>query len=85
MSRKQDSGQCTCGGCKAKFRTLAAFDKHRIGPYSWTGRRCLSTDEMLTAGMAQDSAGRWREPLRASRGTNANPWQKARKTAPPAL
>ena len=85
MSRKQDSGKCQCMRCKAKFRTLVAFDKHRVGAFGWTGHRCLGTDEMLAAGMAQDSAGRWREPIRASRGANANPWQKARKTPPPAL
>jgi hypothetical protein len=39
------------------FNSTAAFDKHRVGPF--TARRCLSDDEMLAKGMGPNRYGRW--------------------------
>jgi hypothetical protein len=49
---------CDCGVCGLRFTGVDAFDAHRV-----TGgdklRRCLTTDEMRTAGLEPTSRG-WR-------------------------
>lgn len=64
-----------CRACKTDFRSLGAFDAHRVGKNSYTfsqglkfeppvedGRRCLSKSELLKAGWNKDDKGRWRMP-----------------------
>ena len=62
-----------CRSCKTDFASVTAFDRHRTGvheylfadgllmePHREDGRRCLSPNEMLEAGMEVDDWGRWR-------------------------
>lgn len=56
MKLRGDRNRCT--GCGLYFNSTAAFDKHRVGPYS-KDRRCLTTTEMLEKGMAQNTQGFW--------------------------
>jgi len=46
-----------CPTCFTVFNSTAAFDKHRVGPF--TARRCLSDDEMLAKCMGPNRYGRW--------------------------
>jgi hypothetical protein len=46
-----------CPTCFTVFNSTAAFDKHRVGPF--TDRKCLSDDEMLAKGMGPNKYGRW--------------------------
>lgn len=52
-----------CSGCGEIFNSNGAFDAHRVGghPLSKHGRirRCLTPDEMLTAGWQKNARGRW--------------------------
>jgi hypothetical protein len=48
---------CQCAACGQYFNSTYAFDKHRVGDY--TGRRCLTVDEMRAKGMAQKPEGWW--------------------------
>lgn len=51
-----DRNQCpTCGKF---FNSTAAFEKHRVGTYE-KGRRCRTTEEMLSIGMAPNSTDWW--------------------------
>lgn len=51
--------RCTCSGCGARFVGAGAFDTHRVGAFSSSGRggrtstrRCLTTPaELLAAGL----------------------------------
>jgi hypothetical protein len=57
---KLTGDRCQCPSCEKLFNSTAAFDKHRTGSFSPLGlRRCLSAEEMLAAGMAENDAGRW--------------------------
>lgn len=49
-----------CPTCMKYFNSNAAFDKHRIGSFSKHTRRCMTTDEMLDAGMVLREDGFWR-------------------------
>ena len=64
-----------CPVCRLDFRSLTAFDAHRVGKHAYTyleglalsppredGRRCLDEDEMRAAGWRSDKYGRWRMP-----------------------
>jgi hypothetical protein len=51
------SGTCECGGCGVRFRSVTAFDKHRVGPGD--ARRCLTETEMREAGMFPNEWGQW--------------------------
>lgn len=55
---KLNGKHCQCGGCGLYFRSLAAFDSHRVGPY--TNRNCLGQQQMQDAGMTQDARGFWK-------------------------
>ena len=61
-----------CTSCDKDFTSVRAFDTHRVGKHAYTytegvamepmredGRRCLRTDELCDAGIAQDARGRW--------------------------
>jgi hypothetical protein len=58
-----------CAGCGKLFKSNAAFDKHRTGLYSDSvnadgivtpaNRRCMTTEEMLEIGMAENARGYW--------------------------
>jgi hypothetical protein len=56
--RKLTGRRCQCGGCGEYFNSLGAFEKHRVGDHG-KDRRCRSTDEMKSAGMALNPAGWW--------------------------
>ena len=63
-----------CRTCRTDFASVAAFDRHRTGRHEYRfsferldGRRCMSDDEMLTAGMELDPRGRWTIPQDAVR------------------
>lgn len=59
MSGKPLSGDKNqCRGCLCYFRSTFAFDKHRIGAHG-IDRRCMSTQEMVEAGMVQKPDGFW--------------------------
>lgn len=64
-----------CSPCGEDFKTLRAFDEHRVGFHAFTlaeglnrtppredGRRCLSVDELVEAGWTQDDDLRWQVP-----------------------
>jgi len=55
MKLSGDRNQCQT--CKAYFNSVAAFDKHRTGPFS--ARRCLDEASMLAKGMAKNGSGFW--------------------------
>ena len=64
-----------CPTCGLDFKTVEAFDEHRVGTHDYTyseglrrepivedGRRCLSLNEIKEGGWTQDRSGRWRRP-----------------------
>ena len=62
-----------CSACRRDFASVAAFDKHRTGVHAYDfslerpdGRRCMSEEEMLEAGMELDRKGRWSIPKTAA-------------------
>lgn len=63
MSKKLSGRRCVCRGCGEYFNSVPAFDKHRVGSYMLPdgscGRRCLTHDEMLEAGMRLPEHGFW--------------------------
>jgi len=50
--------QCKCK-CGLHFTSVHAFDKHRTGTYQPNERRCMTTEEMLEAGMVLNRHGYW--------------------------
>lgn len=58
-----------CTACNKRFRSTYAFDKHRTGqyqdpqhpgrPHPTNPRRCMSTEEMESIGMAINAHGVW--------------------------
>ena len=64
-----------CRACGRDFSSVEAFDHHRVGKHAYTydegvlrdpsrtdGRRCLSLEEMTSAGWTLDARGRWVHP-----------------------
>ena len=53
-----------CPACHQTFTGESAGEKHRTGKHGVTegphARRCLTVAEMLDAGMAQNTRGRWK-------------------------
>ena len=47
----------TCGACSLVFDSVEAFDAHRKGSYERGTRRCMSTEELASAGFAADDSG----------------------------
>ena len=84
---------CECPLCGREFTTLGAFDRHQDVDYERTPDvRCM---DPATAGLHQDSRGRWRTPqsaagrlrlanLRASEGRAHTPGTPPAGTAPSA-
>jgi hypothetical protein len=54
-----------CPTCGELFNSSVAFEKHRRGDFG-KNRHCLTTAEMLGAGMAKNSTGWWVTELRGS-------------------
>lgn len=54
---------CQCRACGRDFGGITAFDRHRVGKYTRKGpdygRRCLTEEEMLAAGLWITSRGTW--------------------------
>lgn len=48
-----------CAGCGELFNSTHAFEKHRTGSHG-INRRCLTVDEMVSAGMVKGADGFWR-------------------------
>jgi len=48
-----------CAGCGAYFNSTRAFDKHRTGRIG-IDRRCMTAEQMSTAGMVLRDDGFWR-------------------------
>lgn len=71
-----------CTVCHETFTGNEAGDRHRVGdhndrdPNSPDRRRCLTSAEMLGAGMVQDDRGMWRVHR-----DRPNHWAVARQTA----
>ena len=59
---------CRCTTCQEHFNSTRAFDMHRVGRFG-VDRRCMTTDEMLFAGMAKNSGGWWVTRARPMTGT----------------
>lgn len=51
--------RCQCATCGDTFRSTAAFDKHRAGPYVPGMRRCLDEHERRAIGMTTNQNGDW--------------------------
>lgn len=51
--------RCRCAACGEHFHSVGAFDMHRTGTYQPLTRRCLSPDEMRSAGRVQRANGFW--------------------------
>jgi len=54
---KLTGNQCLCRGCSVYFKSVTAFDKHRVG--SAENRRCLDEAEMCALGMTKNAGGYW--------------------------
>lgn len=55
-----------CRACGLDFASVGAFDTHRRGRHAYLadtsrpdGRRCLTLDELASAGLELDQSGRW--------------------------
>jgi hypothetical protein len=48
-----------CPQCGRSFRSIADFDRHRIGSFTLAQRHCMTEDEMKAAGMVKNTAGLW--------------------------
>ena len=55
---KLTGNKCQCGACSLYFRSVSAFDRHRVGPHS--NRRCLDITQMSSKGMVCDERGFWK-------------------------
>lgn len=53
---------CQCSGCGFFFLSVAAFEKHRVGPAA--DRSCTTTPQLPDAGLLLDAHGYWRLPKR---------------------
>ena len=73
-----------CAACRADFTSVRLFDAHRVGVHAYTfaeglrleppvenGRRCLSEEEMLGKGWAQNEKGRWYDPAHVEQARQA--------------
>ena len=67
-----------CSGCGKNFTCGSAFDKHRIGSFSKRTRHCMTTEQMLKAGLIQNSKGDWGWPSSEYQRTR---WQKKEESA----
>lgn len=74
MKPRLTTVRCRCVACGEFFNSVTSFDRHRTGTYSLhpfaetsEGRRCLSSNEMLSRGMSINSTGFWITESRAQR------------------
>jgi len=55
--------RCECTACGDLFNSESAFDRHRIGEFTYldgaSSRRCLTETELLDAGWSRNGAGAW--------------------------
>ncbi len=51
---------CKCALCGLRFKSVRAFDKHRIGV--WPDRGCMPEAECPGLGLEKDPKGHWRFP-----------------------
>lgn len=51
---------CLCRGCGTRFKSVYAFDIHRVGVSG--DRRCMAEGEMRERGLAPNEKGYWRKP-----------------------
>jgi hypothetical protein len=56
MKLTKDKNQCP--SCDKYFNSTYAFEKHRVGDHG-VDRRCKTTEEMLSKGMAINHRGFW--------------------------
>ena len=56
---REGSDQNQCPSCRALFKSISAFDKHRIGSFSAGTRRCRTATEMAAIGMSKNGNGLW--------------------------
>src|SRR6267154_2598898 len=50
---KLTGNTCLCRACGEYFRSVTAFEKHRIGTFRPLTRRCMTVDEMKATQMEQ--------------------------------
>jgi hypothetical protein len=61
-----------CTGCDEYFDHDYGFDRHRVGKYAGSQRRCLSVAEMVNKGFSKNAKGFWIiEPQTAARVASA--------------
>ena len=65
----QRTAFCRCSGCQLYFRSVRAFEAHRVVGADGD-RVCLATPGMPDAGLELDSQGYWRRPKRKFRSTH---------------
>jgi uncharacterized C2H2 Zn-finger protein len=63
MGVKLTHNRNQCPRCEELFNSLSAFEKHRIGAHG-VDRRCMTRDEMLSAGMFLPDDSFWRGSAR---------------------
>lgn len=56
---KLTGDRCKCPSCGQYFNSTYAFDMHRIGTFQPMRRVCLTVDQMLEEGMAQNAQWFW--------------------------
>lgn len=59
MKKQLNGNRNQCPTCKKYFNSNGAFDKHRTGAHG-VDRRCMTTEEMIDAGMVLGSDDFWR-------------------------
>ena len=57
-SPKLTGQRSLCAACRETFRSVAGFDRHRVGKHG-VDRRCRTVAEMLDKGMSRNAAGDW--------------------------
>lgn len=55
---KLTGSRCQCCACGEYFGSTDTFDRHRVGRPG-VDRRCMSLDEMISAGWAKSARGFW--------------------------
>lgn len=67
----------TCTACGEIFHSVTAFDKHRIGTFEPNTRHCMTTDEMIDAGLDIDKKGHWVTELMSQEIALKRAWKEA--------
>jgi hypothetical protein len=61
MTTKHTGGVSQCGACGLIFKSVHAFDAHRVGKHG-VNRRCMTVTELRASGMEPNQRGQWRKP-----------------------